>query len=82
MSAANNKTISVNLTEDQCHVLISYILMTTQHRKDLRDTWEELSKERNEDGTPKFKHAASNAEYYDELEQKLDEIRRTIDSTY
>lgn len=69
----------VTLTNEQWSLLTCYILMTTQHRKKEREAWESLAKETNEDGTPTFKNAASNAEFYEELETKLEEIRLAID---
>ena len=71
--------MKVELTKEQVNTLVCYILMTTQHRKGEREAWEELSKEMNEDGTPKFKNAKSNAEYYADLEFKLEEIRNVLD---
>lgn len=71
--------MKVELTKEQVNTLTCYILMTTQHRKGEREAWEELSKEMNEDGTPKFKNAKSNAEYYADLEFKLEEIRNVLD---
>lgn len=71
--------MKVELTNEQVNTLVCYILMTTQHREKEREAWEELSKEMNKDGTPKFKNAKSNAEYYADLEFKLEEIRNVLD---
>lgn len=71
--------MKVELTKEQVNTLICYILMTTQHREREREAWEELSKEMNEDGTPKFKNAKSNVEYYADLEFRLEEIRNVLD---
>lgn len=70
---------TVTLTNDQWSTLTCYLLMTTQHRKGEREAWEKLATETNADGSPKFKNAASNAQYYAELEQALEEIRLEID---
>lgn len=72
----------VELTNEQINTLVCYILRTTQYRKGEREAWEELAKEMNEDGTPKFKNAKSNAEYYVELEDKLEEIRKVLDGVH
>ncbi len=72
--------MKVELTQEQVNTLVCYILTTTRHREKEREAWEELSKEMNEDGTPKFKHAKSNAEYYADLEEKLTEIRNVLDN--
>jgi hypothetical protein len=70
---------SVTLTNDQWSTLTCYILMSTQHREGERKAWEELAAEKREDGTPRFIHAADNARYYRELEDKLTAIRLKID---
>lgn len=72
--------MNVELTREQINTLVCYILATTQHRKGERETWEELAKEMNEDGTPKFKNAESNARYYTKLEEELIEIRNVLDN--
>lgn len=72
--------MKVELTQEQVNTLVCYILMTTQHREKEREAWEELAKEMNEDGTPKFKNAKSNAEYYAKLEEKLTEIKIILDN--
>lgn len=79
VKAWENEERAVTLTNDQWNTLTCYILMTTQHRKGEREAWESLAKETNEDGTPKFKNAASNAKYYADLEKKLEVIRNVID---
>ena len=75
-----NTPRSVTLTNEQWIKLTCYILMTTQHRKGEREAWEKLAKETNDDGTPLFKNAASNAEFYRELEVELEAIRKAIDN--
>lgn len=72
--------MKVELTQEQANTLFCYILMTTQYREREREAWEELAKEMNEDGTPKFKHAESNAEYYAKLEKELTEIKEILDN--
>lgn len=73
---------TVELTKDQLNTIVCYILMTTQHRKSEREAWEKLAQEKNEDGTPAFKNAQSNAEYYAELETKLTTIKEILDNAY
>ena len=72
--------MNVELTKEQANTLVCYILMTTQHRTREREAWEKLAKEMNEDGTPKFKHAESNAKYYAKLEEELTEIKEILDN--
>ena len=71
---------SVTLTNAQWNKLTCYLLMTTQHRQNEQKFWAELAKEKKADGTPAFEHAASNAEYYRELEIELAKIRIAIDT--
>ena len=75
-----NDTKAVTLTNEQWNLLSCYIIMTTNHRKGEANAWRELSQELKEDGTPRFTHAASNAQYYEELEDRLTEIRHIIDN--
>lgn len=79
MTTWENTKRTVTLTNEQWSTLTCYLLMTTQHRKGEREAWEALAKETNADGTPKFKHASSNASYYAELEKKLEVIKKAID---
>lgn len=73
--------MNVELTNEQVNTLVCYILMTTQYRKKEREAWEKLAKKMNEDGTPTFKNAESNAEYYADLELRLEEIKNILDNT-
>lgn len=79
MKSWENTERSVTLTNEEWSLLTCYLLMTTNHRKDEREAWERLSTEMNEDGTPVFKNAASNAKFYADLEPKLEKIRNAID---
>lgn len=55
----NGKT----LTAEQCSKLSLYILMTTKTREGEAATWEKLAEEKKEDGSPKYIHAADNAQF-------------------
>lgn len=70
---------SVTMTNREWSKLTSYIIMSANFRKREAEAWEELSTEKKDDGTPVYEHAASNAEYWRELDAKLEEIRRKID---
>lgn len=72
-----NKVIT--LTSGQASTLITYLLMTTNHRKGEREAWERLATETKPDGSPKFPNAPSNARYFAELELELEAIRKAID---
>lgn len=66
----NEKT----LTSEQRTTLIAYILMTTKMREEEAEAWEKLAEEKTADGQPRFRHAASNAQYWRQLQTELTEI--------
>lgn len=68
----NEKTLTV----EQCSKLSLYILMTTKTREGEAATWEKLAEEKKEDGSPKYIHAADNAQFWRELDADLREILR------
>lgn len=70
---------TVTLTNGQWCKLSCYLLMTTRHRQQEREAWEAMANDKNADGSPMFPHAASNAQYYAELEKELEEIRKRIE---
>nr|DAE66311.1 MAG TPA: hypothetical protein [Caudoviricetes sp.] len=70
---------TVTLTNELCSMLQCYILMTTNHRKDEIKAWEELAQEKDENGAPKFKNAASNAQFWRDMEIQLQQIYTAAD---
>lgn len=70
---------SVTLTNDQWSRLVCYLHMSTKYREGERDAWQELAQEKNADGTPKFKNAASNAAYWQEVIDDLDAMLPKLD---
>lgn len=70
---------AVELTNEQWNTLTCYILITTTHRKEEREAWQNLATKTDENGQPKYKNAASNARYYEDLEKTLEDIRNAID---
>ena len=66
----NGKT----LTAEQCSKLSLYILMTTKTREGEAEAWEKLAEEKKEDGSPKYIHAADNAQFWRELDADLRKI--------
>ena len=70
--------LDLSLTER--NLLSCYILATTNHRKDAAEAWDKLAQETNADGTPKYEHAKSNADYYRNLSVRLEAIRLKLDS--
>lgn len=80
MTTRNNEKIkAIKLTISQCSTLICYLLMTTQYRKNEVETWRELSKKVNKDGTPKYIHAESNARFWKKMHEDLEVIRNIIE---
>lgn len=70
---------TVTLTDELCNMLQCYILMTTNHRKDEVEAWEKLAQETDENGAPKFKNAASNAQFWRDMEIQLQQIYTAAD---
>jgi hypothetical protein len=70
---------TVTLTNELCNMLQCYILMTTNHRKGEIKAWEELAQEKDENGAPKFKNAASNAQFWRDMEIQLQQIYTAAD---
>lgn len=71
----NGKT----LTAEQCSKLSLYILMTTKTREGEAEAWEKLAEEKKEDGSPKYIHAADNAQFWRELDADLRKILRDLE---
>lgn len=67
------------LTSEQRSKLSLYILMTTKTREGEAEAWEKLAEEKNEDGSPKYVHAADNARFWRELDADLNEILRVLE---
>ena len=79
MAAWGRQERSVTLTNDQWNRLVCYLLQSTKHREGERDAWQELAQEKNADGTPKFKNAAGNAAYWQEVIDDLDAMMPKLD---
>lgn len=73
------KEKTVTLTRGEWSTLTTYILMTTNYRKEEASAWERLSHEKNEDGTPRIKAAESNMRFWQEMNHNLDLIRKKIE---
>ena len=72
-------TKTVTLTHEQWVNLTSYILMTTNYRKDEREAWERLAAETKGNGEPTFPNALGNAKFWADMDRELEEIRQVID---
>lgn len=74
-----DKLVPVVLTEKLWSALTSYLLMSTNYREREWDAWNDLAKETNKDGTPTYKNAQSNADFWKELIEELGVIQKAID---
>lgn len=72
------KKVTLELTEEQANTLDLYLLMTTNYRKGEREAWESLAKERNEDETLKFPNAPSNADFWKEQNETIENILKIL----
>lgn len=70
--------VTLELTEEQADALDLYLLMTTKYRKGEREAWESLAKERNEDGMLKFPNAPSNANFWKEKNETIENILKIL----
>ena len=70
--------MKVELTLEQINLIECYIMVTTNHRKKEREAWEELAKLTKDDGTPEIPVAKGNAQWYTELDPRLDEIMNVL----
>lgn len=68
------------LTFHEAQTLVCYILMTTNYRKDEINAWEELAKEKDEDGNPTFPKAKKNADFYRKQSKELETIKDKLDN--
>ena len=74
------KEVAITMTNDQWSTLSTYLLMSTNHRKGEKEAWENLAKEKDEEGQPKFKSAANNAEFWKEIIDRIENIIKVIDA--
>lgn len=71
---------TVTLTNAQWNRLGTYLAMTTKHREGELIAWQNLASEKNQDGTPLFANAASNAEYWQGMVDDIETMRQIIDA--
>lgn len=71
---------AVTLTNDEWSTLTTYLLISTGYREREREAWEKLSREKKQDGSPRFENAESNAEYWRDMIAALEQIRLKIDA--
>lgn len=71
-------TTTITLTMDEFMALETCIALATRHGEESAERWEKLAAETLPDGAPKFEHAASNAQYWRNLNKRLDEILKKM----
>lgn len=76
----DDKRIPVVLTGNQWQKLSTYLLMSAKYREGERDAWRELSIRKLEDGTPEYKNATSNADFWEEMIADLSVILEAIEN--
>lgn len=81
MDDYGKQVCTVAMTNAQWSTLTTYILTTTQSRREEREAWEKIAAEVDAEGMPKYPNAADNAKYYAELEEELKAILKCIDGT-
>ena len=72
MKEWSQQTRTVTMTNEEWNSLYCYLIGTIRHIEGEQEAWEKLAQEKKEDGSPKFPNAASNAEYYRQIREKLD----------
>jgi hypothetical protein len=72
---------NITLTAEDANLLRVYILMTTNTRREEAEAWAKLAEERNEDGTPAFPNAQSNADWWERTCARIEDIGRAIDAS-
>lgn len=65
---------AITMTNEEWNKLACYILLTAQHRQEVRESWASLASE--------YRSAASNAEYWAEMDAFLDRLKDKIDEPY
>lgn len=71
---------TVTLTRGQWSSLTMYLNMSKDYRDGEKKAWEKLAEELDEEGNPKFKHAASNANFWEDMNETLSSIKRKADN--
>ncbi len=72
--AWENRTAIVKMTNQQWSSLSMYLIMTTQYRNGERKSWSELAKQKDENGQVEFPNAASNTEFWDMMNELIDNV--------
>ena len=73
-----NKERAVSMPNGMWTTLRGILLMTANERKTEAEAWKKLAQETEEDGTPKYKNAAKNYQFWIRLQADVDEILEKI----
>lgn len=76
----DDRVVNVPLTNKLRGDLTSFLLMTTKYRDGERKAWESLSKELEQDGTPKFPNAKSNMKFWESMIEEIETIIHVLDN--
>ncbi|MEG1562177.1 MAG: hypothetical protein RR365_00790 [Bacteroides sp.] len=71
---------TIKLTDEQANILVCYLLITTDYRKEETEACQRLSQEKNEDGKLRFPNMEGNARWWEKAHAEIDEIRKAIDA--
>lgn len=80
MEKIDDVRIKVDLSIDDASKLACFLLMSSHYRREEAESWKRLAGELNEDGTPAFPAANSNAAWYRDLEPAIERVRHAIDA--
>lgn len=76
----NDRVVNVPLTNKMRGDLTCFLLMTTKYREGERNAWENLSKELEQDGTPKFPNAKGNIKFWESMIEEIETIIHILDN--
>lgn len=72
--------VTIMLSDEQAMRLRMVIMLTTRYRTNEAEACERLSRETNQDGTPKYPAMASNAAWWRETDATVKEIQKKLES--
>lgn len=72
------KKIVIELTEQQASDLSFYLFASRSFRKEEQHACEELAAELNEDGTPRYKNMAINAQFWKDMNSQMNNVQEVI----
>lgn len=70
----------ITLTDEQASTLETYLLITTKYRHREVEACEKFSRELGEDGAPRFPKMKSNAAWWKQTNETIEEIKLAIEN--